>query len=87
AYEPVLKPTFAEFPSDRRCYEENDDMLIGASLLVAPVVEQGQRERSVYLPAGARWVSYWSGEVFEGGQTVTLPAPWDQPVMLIREGG
>ena len=87
AYEPVLKPTFAEFRSDRRCYEENDDMLIGASLLVAPVVEQGQRERSVYLPAGARWVSYWSGEVFEGGQTVTLPAPWDQPVMLIREGG
>ena len=87
AYEPVLKPTFAEFPSDRRCYEENDDMLIGASLLVAPVVEQGQRERSVYLPAGARWVSYWSGEAFEGGQTVTLPAPWDQPVMLIREGG
>ena len=54
---------------------------------MAPVVEQGQRERSVYLPAGARWVSYWSGEVFEGGQTVTLPAPWDQPVMLIREGG
>ncbi|WP_104656575.1 TIM-barrel domain-containing protein [Ralstonia insidiosa] len=87
AYEPVLKPTFAEFPSDRRCYEENDDMLIGSSLLVAPVVEQGQRERSVYLPAGARWVSYWSGEAFEGGQTVTLPAPWEQPVMLIREGG
>ncbi|NMV36970.1 TIM-barrel domain-containing protein [Ralstonia insidiosa] len=87
AYEPVLKPTFAEFPSDRRCYEENDDMLIGASLLVAPVVEQGQRERSVYLPTCARWVSYWSGEAFEGGQTVTLPAPWDQPVMLIREGG
>ncbi|CAJ0862661.1 glycoside hydrolase family 31 protein [Ralstonia flatus] len=87
AYEPVLRPTFAEFPHDRRCYAECDDMMIGSSLLVAPTVDEGQTERTVYLPAGARWVSYWSGEAFEGGQTVTLPSPWDQPVMLIREGG
>ena len=87
AYEPVLRPTFAEFPADRRCYEECDDMMLGTSLLVAPTVEEGQTERTVYLPAGQRWVSYWSGEAFDGGQTVTLPAPWDQPAMLIREGG
>ena len=87
AYEPVLRPTFAEFPADRRCYDECDDMMLGASLLVAPVVDPDRTERSVYLPAGARWVSYWSGAAFEGGQTVTLPAPWDRPVMLIREGG
>lgn len=87
AYEPVLRPTFAEFPADRRCYEECDDFMLGTSLLVAPTVEEGQTERTVYLPAGQRWVSYWSGEAFEGGQTVTLPAPWDQPAMLIREGG
>ncbi|MBB3260071.1 alpha-glucosidase [Paraburkholderia bannensis] len=86
-YEPVLSPTFAQFPADARCYAECDDMMLGASLLVAPVVEAGQRERQVYLPAGARWVDYWSGAVFEGGQTLTLPAPWDAPVMLIREGG
>ncbi|WP_439891626.1 TIM-barrel domain-containing protein [Ralstonia sp. 25C] len=87
AYEPVLRPTFAEFPADRRCYAECDDFMLGTSLLVAPTVEEGQTERTVYLPAGQRWVSYWSGEAFDGGQTVTLPAPWDQPAMLIREGG
>lgn len=87
AYEPVLRPTFAEFPNDRRCYAECDDMMIGSSLLVAPAVDEGQTERTVYLPAGARWVSYWSGEAFEGGQATTLPSPWDQPVMLVREGG
>ena len=83
----MLRPTFADFPNDRRCYVENDEMMLGASLLVAPAVEEGQTERAVYLPDGARWVSYWSGEAFEGGQTVTQPAPWDQPVMLVREGG
>jgi len=87
AYEPVLRPMFAEFPHDPRCYVDGDDMMLGASLLVAPVVEAGQSTRDVYLPAGARWASYWSGEVFEGGQSVSLPAPFEQPVMLLREGG
>jgi alpha-glucosidase len=87
AYEPVLRPMFAEFPHDPRCLVDGDDMMLGSSMLVAPVVEAGQSTRDVYLPAGARWVSYWSGEVFEGGQTVTLPAPFEQPVALLREGG
>ncbi|KVT78675.1 alpha-glucosidase [Burkholderia ubonensis] len=86
AYEPVLRPTFAEFPHDPQCLVDGDDMMLGPSLLVAPVVEKGQRERQVYLPAGTRWVSYWSGEAFDGGRTVTLPAPFEQPVMLLREG-
>lgn len=85
-YEPVLRPTFAEFPADANCYAECDDMMLGASLLVAPVVQAGQCERQVYLPAGARWFAYWGGAKFEGGQTITLPAPFDEPVMLIREG-
>ncbi|KXV16869.1 alpha-glucosidase [Caballeronia megalochromosomata] len=86
AYEPVLRPMFAEFPHDPLCLADGDDMMLGASLLVAPVVEAGRVEREVYLPAGARWASYWSGHVFDGGQRVTLPAPHDRPVMLIREG-
>jgi alpha-glucosidase len=61
-------------------------MMLGSSMLVAPVVEAGQSSRDVYLPAGTHWVSYWSGEVFEGGRTVTLPAPLEQPVTLLREG-
>ena len=85
-YEPVLRPTFADFPHDPQCYVDGDDMLLGTSLLCAPVVEPSKTERAVWLPAGARWLSYWSGEAFEGGQHITLPAPWDQPVMLIREG-
>ena len=49
------------------------------------------KEKSVavgwYLSAGARWVSYWSDEAFDGGQTVALLSPLDQPAMLVREGG
>jgi alpha-glucosidase len=86
AYEPVLRPMFAEFPHDPRCLVDGDDMMLGSSMLVAPVIEAGQSTRDVYLPAGTSWVSYWSGEAFDGGRTVTLPAPFEQPVFLLREG-
>jgi alpha-glucosidase len=85
-YEPMIRPTFHDFPDDARCFEENDDMLLGGKLLVASVVDAGQRERTVYLPQGCNWYDFWSGDHFAGGQNVTLPAPWDRPPLLVREG-
>ena len=83
--EPMLRPTFHDFPDDPRCFEENDDMLLGSKLLVASVVEPGMRDRKVYLPRGAAWYDYWSGDFFMGGQEIVLPAPWDRPPLLVRE--
>jgi alpha-glucosidase len=60
--------------------------MLGPALLAAPVVEPRQHVRDVYLPAGAAWMDFWTGERFAGGQTVTLPAPLDRPVLLAREG-
>jgi alpha-glucosidase len=85
-YEPVIRPTFYDFPDDPRCYLENDDMMLGPSLLVAAVVELGAQTRAVYLPRGAAWFEVWSGRSWEGGQMVELPAPWDRPVLLARAG-
>jgi alpha-glucosidase len=85
-YEPVIRPTFYDFPGDPRCYLENDDMMLGPSLLVAPVVEPGAQTRTVYLPRGAAWCDVWSGARWDGGRTVELPAPWNRPVLLARVG-
>jgi alpha-glucosidase len=85
-YEPAIRPAFHDFPDDPLCLEENDDMLLGRALLVAPVVEPGVASREVHLPAGTRWFDYWTGEVFEGGRTVTRPAPFRRPPLLAREG-
>jgi alpha-glucosidase len=86
AYEPIVRPTFHDFPEDDRCYFENDDMLLGPDLLVAAVVEPGQRARRVYLPAGSGWYDFWSGDYYPGGQEISLPAPWDRPPLLARAG-
>lgn len=86
AFEPMIRPTFLDFPDDDRCFDENDDMMLGASLLVAPVVEPGATSRRVYLPSGTDWCDYWTGQYFSGGQEITLAAPWDRPPLLVRAG-
>ncbi|HTO79661.1 MAG TPA: TIM-barrel domain-containing protein, partial [Methylocystis sp.] len=85
-YEPILRPTFFDFPDDPQCWRENDEMMVGGSLLAAPVVEPGCVERDVHLPSGTLWYDFWTGECFVGGQTVARPAPWDRPVLFAREG-
>jgi len=85
-YEPMIKPTFLAFPEDAQCFAENDDMLIGNSLLLAAVVEEGQKNRPVYLPAGADWYDVWSGALHHGGQQIVLAAQDDYPPLLARAG-
>ena len=85
-YEPMIRPTFYDFPDDPRCFEENDEMMLGGKLLVASVVEAGTQDRAVYLPKGSAWYDFWRGDHYEGGEGIFLPAPWHHPPLLVREG-
>lgn len=87
AYEPMIRPTWHDFPHDPRCDEECDDMLLGPDLLVAAVVEPGQRERRVWLPGRGAWVDWRTGTHHPAGQWLSLPAPLEgPPPLLAREG-
>jgi alpha-glucosidase len=87
AYEPIIRPTYHDFPEDVRCLEENDDMLLGANLLVASVVEPGQTNRRVWLPGSGGWYEAHTARHLGAGQWVTLEAPLDgPPLLLAREG-
>lgn len=83
---PVMRPLFYDFPEDEHCWEAEDSYLFGPDLLVAPVMEAGARERQVYLPAGTGWRDAFTKQEYEGGQTVTVPAPLDVIPVMIREG-
>ena len=73
---PLIRTMFFEFPEDAKCWELQDQYMFGSRYLVAPVLELHQRERQVYLPEG-RWKDLNSGEITEGGRTITAPAPID----------
>ncbi|MGP3971306.1 glycoside hydrolase family 31 protein [Streptomyces sp. 6N223] len=82
---PPMRPLFLEFPDDERAWGVAEAYLLGPDLLVAPVLEPWAREREVYLPAGARWTDAWTGEEYEGGQPVTVPAPLERIPLLLRD--
>ncbi len=73
---PLIRTMFFEFPEDKRCWELPDQFMFGSDYLVAPILELGARERTVYLPAG-KWQSLEDKQVIDGGATVTVPAPLD----------
>jgi alpha-D-xyloside xylohydrolase len=82
---PVMRPMFYDFPEDAKAWEIEDQYMFGPDLIVAPVMEEGVTERKVYLPAGLKWTDANTKEVYEGGQTVVVPAPLDIIPVMIRE--
>jgi alpha-D-xyloside xylohydrolase len=40
----------------------------------------------VYLPQGAEWYDFWSGEKFSGGQTLRVDAAIDRMPLFVRAG-
>lgn len=64
----------------------DDIYLFGDALLVAPVVERGQTQKSVFFPPG-EWVDWWTGERYEGGKEASVAAPIERLPLFIRAGG
>jgi alpha-glucosidase len=83
-YEPVIRPTFYDFPGDPETWAPTDAFMLGDAMLVAPVVEPGVETLEVYLPVGAAWRDAWTDDVFEGGARITRKAPYDKPPFFHR---
>ena len=83
---PFMRALFMDFPNDPKVATMGDEYMFGPAFLIAPVLEQGQTSRPVYLPAGADWYDYWTNEKHRGGQTVTVPAPIDRIPLFVRAG-
>ncbi len=85
--EPMLRPLFFDFDADPRTFADSDDFMLGPSLLVASIVEPGQRRRSVYLPKGpSQWIDFWSGRPYAGGRDVVVPAPLGRIPLFVPAG-
>lgn len=83
---PIMEPMCSAFQHDVQCYDEGVDFMLGDSVLVANVVERGATTRQVYLPAGEKFYDFWTGEMFEGGQTIEIPVTLASIPMFLRSG-
>jgi alpha-glucosidase (family GH31 glycosyl hydrolase) len=82
---PIIRPLCLIDPADPRGWTLSDAFGYGPALWVAPVLDEGAREREVALPRG-RWVETWSGELARGGGEAVVQAPLDRIPVWVRAG-
>lgn len=83
--DPLMRPLFYEYPDDLTSWNVDNTYLLGADLLVAPIMDYKAKERLVYLPAGDNWINIWTDEIIAGGQSVTIKAELAEIPVLIKE--
>lgn len=82
----LIKPLAFVFPEDSKVKPIEDQLLVGGSIMIAPVIKEGQTRRQVYLPQDMTQVRY-DGENFicnpvQKG-SITVDVPVDQVVFYI----
>jgi alpha-glucosidase (family GH31 glycosyl hydrolase) len=84
---PITRPLCLVDAADPRGWTIPDAYAYGPSLWVAPVLDEGARERDVPLPRGD-WIETWSQRLVRGGSEVEVvaPAPLHQIPVWVRAG-
>ena len=82
----IMRGLVMDFPKDNAVKNLGDQFMFGPSLLISPVYTYKDRKRSLYLPAGQGWYDLYSGKYFNGGQKLTVDAPYERTPVFVKEG-
>jgi len=94
----MLRALPFDFRSDPVTYDIRDQFMLRPALMVNPdtrplLYDLGSlllgnipQTRPVYLPAGADWYNFWTGQKYAGGQTIQADAPLDWLPLYVRAG-
>jgi len=82
---PVWRPLFWEFPDDDEAARVEDQVMVGPSLLAAPVLVRGARERELYLPPGV-WYGFDDDARWVGPRRIRVSAPLERLPLFARAG-
>jgi alpha-D-xyloside xylohydrolase len=97
----MMRALAMDFAGDKKVWDINNQYLFGKSFLVCPVTEalytgndggstpasfDAIKTHSVYLPEGAGWTDFWTGETLKGGQTISREAPIGIMPLYVKAG-
>jgi alpha-D-xyloside xylohydrolase len=91
----MMRSLAFDFRNDSKVYGIPDQYMFGPALMVNPVTEQlytsadadrKAKARQVYLPAASKWYNFWTGELLEGGQTISAAAPIEILPLYVKAG-
>src|SRR5437763_16560015 len=72
---PLARPLVFDHPADPATWHIDDEYMLGADLLVAPMFKP-RGSRDIYLPAGG-WYDFWSEDGFDSGRGIATEARLD----------
>lgn len=81
---PMTRALFVEYPNDRGAWDIENEYMFGSDLLVAPLFEEGNGSRSVYLPGG-KWIDLQSGHKYAPGWH-DIKAGDIEAIIMVRDG-
>lgn len=82
---PVVRHPYLHFPEDPVVQAmDYQQLMAGADLMVAPVLDPGVTEVELYVPAGD-WIHLWTGQPLGPGRH-RVQAPLGRPAVAYRQG-
>ena len=84
---PAFRALWIDYPKDPMVHLSEwseTEYLFGDNILIAPILNRGNRKRQVYLPRG-NWYSF-DGEFFEGGRIHDISVPLEELPVFVKEG-
>ena len=82
----LMRALAMDFTHDKHTYDVGDQYMLGPALMVAPVYAYKARTRNVYLPEGRTWYDFYTGKVYDGGQTLKADAPYGRIPLYVPAG-
>lgn len=86
---PVVKALSMLFPADLKTYDIEDQFFWGDSIMIVPILDQGQTQTNAYLPAGTWWDFVSQTLVSDSaneGSYLKMNIPLDRIGVLLRGG-
>lgn len=82
---PIFRPMIMEYEKDMNLLNMREQFMLGENMIVAPVLYEGERSKTVYLPKGI-WFNYFTMEKLQGGKWYKLPCELDEILVFVKEG-
>ena len=83
---PLMRPLFYEFPDDWEAFDYYNEYMFGNNILVAPVIKQGQKVKTVYLPRGTKWYNFHTNRKFPGGNEYDIDLKINDIPLFVKGG-
>jgi alpha-glucosidase (family GH31 glycosyl hydrolase) len=86
--EPLIKPLFFLFDDPKAAQYQDSEYIFGNEFLVAPVTEEGQVRKTIYLPRldeEFRWIDYWTDEPLAGGNEYSFKVPVQEIPLFVKQ--